>query len=121
MYELDKILEEIKAMLEENKVIELNGDGSTNRCIIDVALAWDSIKSIIRKHMNDGWIQAEERRPKKRGICTLETYEVTAFRDRCYIVTTAVYDHDEKRWLTKSEIIAWRPLPEPYHPERIEA
>ena len=39
MQELEKILEEIKEALEENKVIELNGDGTVNRYIIDVASA----------------------------------------------------------------------------------
>ena len=54
MQELEKILEEIKNMLEDNKVIELNSDGTMDKCVIDVKLAWDYIKDIIRKHMNDG-------------------------------------------------------------------
>ena len=65
MQELEKILEEIKKMIEGNKVIELNGDGTVNRCIIDVTSAWDSIKAIIHDHINDGWIPAEERLPKR--------------------------------------------------------
>lgn len=62
MQELEKILKEIKEVLEENKVIELNGDCTVDRCIIDVALAWDSIKAIIHNHINDGWIPVEDER-----------------------------------------------------------
>lgn len=77
MQELEKILEEIKEALEENKVIELNGDGTVNRCIIDVALAWDSIKAIIHNHINDGWIPVEERLPeeKKSVLVQWEKYD----------------------------------------------
>ena len=64
MQELEKILEEIKEMLEDNKVIELNSDGTLDKCVIDVKLAWNDIKDIIRKHMNDGWIPVEERLPQ---------------------------------------------------------
>ena len=67
MQELEKILEEIKEALEENKVIELNGDGTVNRYIIDVASAWGSIKAIIHNHINDGWIPVEERMPEEYG------------------------------------------------------
>lgn len=72
MQELEKILEEIKEMLEDNKVIELNSDGTIDKCIIDAKLAWDYINDIIRKYMsgkdssvpdNDGWILVEERMP----------------------------------------------------------
>lgn len=64
MKNLEKILEEIKDMLEDNKVIELNSDGTLNKCVIDVKLAWSSIKDIIRKHRNDGWIPVDERLPE---------------------------------------------------------
>lgn len=53
MQELENILEEIKEMLEDNKVFDLNSDGTLDKCIIDVQLAWNDIKDIIRKHMND--------------------------------------------------------------------
>lgn len=125
-----KILEEIKAMLEENKVIELNGDGSTNRCIIDIALAWDSIKSIIRKHMNDGWT------PVKNRLPTMEEYRENDGRfilgngNRRYagyfdVYTGRFYYY---RHITPyraelyedNMIIAWRSLPESYRQERTE-
>ena len=139
MQELEKILEEIKEALEENKVIELNGDGTVNRYIIDVASAWGSIKAIIRKHMNDGWIPVEERLPDKEadkfikekldGIgylypCLL-TYR-SPNTERIHVVRF-YYDVYE-RWFVnageelcdKDRCIAWQPLPEPYRPKRSE-
>lgn len=62
MQELEKILEEIKEVLEDNKVIELNSDGTIDKYIIDAKLAWDYINDIIRKHMNAGWIPVEDER-----------------------------------------------------------
>lgn len=67
MKNLEKILEEIKDMLEDNKVIELNSDGTLNKCVIDVKLAWNGINDIICEHMTDGWIPVEERLPTGMG------------------------------------------------------
>lgn len=111
MQELEKILKEIKKVLEENKVIELNGDCTVDRCIIDVALAWDSIKAIIHNHMNDGWIPVEERLPDNN-----ENVLVTTDMG---LITSGYIAHGT--WITDQEPdypIAWRPLPEPYRPER---
>ena len=119
MQELEKILEEIKEALEENKVIELNGDGTVNRCIIDAASAWDSIKAIIHDHMNDGWIPVEERTPEepkanpqfegKKIELYLVTVNGTKYPFRAFWNGKFFADG----W-SKCEVIAWRPLPEPY-------
>ena len=126
--QLKKILEEIKEILEDNKVSELNSDGTIDKCVIDAKLAWDYIKDIIRKHMNDGWIPVEERLP------TMEEYQKDDGRfilddgnRRCAgyydVYTGRFYSY---RHITPyraelyedNRIIAWRPLPEPYRPER---
>ncbi|BDZ81397.1 DUF551 domain-containing protein [Claveliimonas bilis] len=119
MQELEKILEEIKKMLDENKVIELNGDGTVNRCIIDVALAWDSIKAIIHNHINAGWIPVEERAPEDWAQVLVSMY------DRVTWVTIGTYNPYRKTWKVDQyitdlgiDVKAWQPLPEPYHPER---
>lgn len=79
MQELENILEEIKEMLEDNKVFDLNSDGTLDKCIIDVQLAWNDIKDIICKHMSDkdsnvptddGWISVDERLPEVGGVCS---------------------------------------------------
>ena len=115
MQELEKILKEIKEVLEENKVIELNGDCTVDRCIIDVALAWDSIKAIIHNHINDGWIPVEERLPEESLNSVIGWDE---YRERCCFV-----QYYGGKWSLRADrepikIIAWRPLPEPYSPER---
>lgn len=71
---------------------------------------------------NDGWMSVEERLPKTNG-----TYNVTRHIDGHFISDSAYFDgqntwHSDNRvnhsrpYLT--DVIAWRPLPEPYHPER---
>ena len=133
MQELEKILEEIKVALEENKVIELNGDGTVNRYIIDVASAWGSIKAIIHNHINDGWISVDDKLPED-DVYVLITY--ADIDDENYTdiwITTYGYAYlggnklDFKGWRspfeyfkTNYKVIAWRPLPEPYRTERSE-
>lgn len=133
MRELEKILEEIKEALEENKVIELNGDGTVNRYIIDVASAWGSIKAIIHNHINDGWISVDDKLPED-DVYVLITY--ADIDDENYTdiwITTYGYAYlggnklDFKEWRspfeyfkTNYKVIAWRPLPEPYRTERSE-
>ena len=82
------------------------------------------LREFIRKHMNDGWISVEERLPeddiptpklvtalvpdRKARWDNSETFSV--------IVDTDVYDPDYTgKWeCYKKNVIAWRPLPEPY-------
>lgn len=117
MKNLEKILEEIKDMLEDNKVIELNSDGTLNKCVIDVKLAWSSIKDIIRKHMNDGWIPVDERLPEvgEYVLGTNEYDEVMIYR---YGWNSR---HSRKMFFHEcgaaAIITAWMPLPEPYRPK----
>lgn len=111
--QLKKILEEIKEILEDNKVSELNSDGTIDKCVIDAKLAWDYIKDIIRKHMNGGWIPVEERLPDNN-----ENVLVTTDMG---LIASGYIEHGT--WITDQEPdypIAWRPLPEPYRPERSE-
>lgn len=86
------------------------------------------LRDIIRKHMNDGWIPVEKRLPeddiptpklvtalvpdRKARWDNSETFSV--------IVDTDVYDPDYTgKWeCYKKNVIAWRPLPDPYRPER---
>ena len=106
----------------------------------DEDLAWnraiDLCANIINAHLsrgntpefarssrdNDGWIPVEDRLPKTNG-----TYNVTRHIDGHFISDSAYFDgqntwHSDNRvnhsrpYLT--DVIAWRPLPEPYCPER---
>ena len=89
---------------------------------------WDTAKS--PDYEGNGWIPVEERLPddeiptpklvtalvpdRKARWDTSETFSV--------IVDTDVYDPDYTgKWeYYKKNVIAWRPLPEPYRPERSE-
>lgn len=118
MQELEKILEEIE------RVGNIQFASYTKPLI-----AVEDVIKIIRKHMNDGWIPVEERLPEEDEIPTPKL--VTALvPDRkaswddsetfSVIVDTDVYDPDcMGKWeCYKKNVIAWRPLPEPYRPER---
>ena len=105
MKELEKILEEI----EQKKCEHIDKDyifGSG-----DIVNGLDMAMEIIRKHMNDGWISVEERLPDNNED-VLVTTDVG-------LITFGYVSHG--KWITDQEPdypIAWRPLPEPYRPER---
>ncbi len=70
------------------------------------------VRSIIRKHMNDGWISVEESLLEngKTVLCT--------DGENIYLVE---YDADLDAGFGDVDCItAWRPLPDPYRPERSE-
>lgn len=106
MQELEEILEEIN----ENTISLFSGVNM---------ISAKKVEKILRKHMNDGWIPVEERLPEA------EQEHVLACR-RDGSIDTARYSPYSDRWYVGSmcsvslDIIAWRPLPEPYHPERSE-
>lgn len=104
-------MQELKKILEE---IEIKIAGSMGKKREGLLEAHD----IIRKHMNDGWIPVEERLPEEAG-----TYIINALTGERNIVTFAKWQNRYKRFdmtgaRTYWKIIAWRPLPEPYRPER---
>lgn len=135
MQKLEKILEEIKEMLEDNKVIELNSDGTLDKFVIDAKLAWDYIKDIIRKHMNDGWISVET--PPKNGQEVLVILRTTYPSDyRMYSIARYICVENEYHWCdnhygylewnkysdnrggcSQYKVVKWQPI-EPYRPER---
>ena len=116
MQELEKILEEIKA--HRNFASEYGN--------FNVASAFELCVEIIRKHMNDGWIPVEERLPEYNESGFYDAVNVTMKNGS---VTHGCYrNYDEEWWVASeygefkytqsSEVIAWSPLPEPYHSER---
>ena len=122
MQELEKILEEID---QEKKNAALSIRHTTGYKAGQIRMA-GRIEEIIRKHMNDGWIPVEERLPEV-GEDTEETIE----DDDCpeYIVTirgasesTVLKYSPDGAWFDENgyvyDVIAWRPLPESYRPER---
>ena len=127
MQELEEILEEIEL---EKKRISLSRDCSNEYAVTEISLL-EKIEKIIRKHMNDGWIPVQDKLPED-DVDVLITYadiDDENYTDIC--ITTYGYAYlggnklDFKEWRspfeyfkTNYKVIAWRPLPEPYRPER---
>ena len=127
MQELENILEEIEQAKRgpwyrlNNYDVRHKLDGAINR-IVD----------IIRKHMNDGWIPAKERLPERtldeKINKSYKKYLVFIDSVDGWDIDMALYDFwNDKKWREAHDgygeienVIAWRPLPEPYRTERSE-
>ena len=112
MQELEKILEEIESEALHNPEIG-------RRQCEGMAMAMN----IIRKHMNDDWIPVEERLPEE-GQYVLTTWEKPNYRKNTTEIYISVLKlNQEDEWTgdcgsPNGRVVAWRPLPEPYRPER---
>lgn len=104
MNELEKILEEIE---EEQRSYE--ADHAWN-----YAKGLEYAAEIIRKHMNAGWIPGKEK-PAEDGFY-VATMSGTLVDQKEPFVGLAEFE--DGNWVDGDDVIAWRPLPEPYRPER---
>ena len=103
MQELEKILEETEQLIK----MHYEDDGVKT-------IIMRNLRDI-RKHINDGWIPVEERLPDESLNSVIGWDE---YRERCCFV-----QYYGGKWSLRADrepikIIAWRPLPEPYRPER---
>lgn len=127
MQELEKILEEMKessitvATSKEHYIHPQDG-----RFVEEVVLL-DDIEKIIHKHMNDGWIPVERGLPeeKKSVLVQWEKYDRHLNVTLTYLDVMWLDDAEEQVFETTNgvpngKVIAWRPLPESYRPERRE-
>lgn len=80
---------------------------------------------IIRNHMNDGWIPVDERLPEegKPVLIQWERYDKYLDDTLRFMDVMWLHNADEKIFrsinrTTRMDIVAWRPLPEPYRSER---
>ena len=135
MQEFEKILEEIDEIkvgfdTECRSECDLF-DWSCGACVGECdEYIKERAKDIIRKHINDGWIPVEERLPMRTLDEKIkESYQkYLVFIDGVdgWDIDIAVYDFwNDKKWREAHDgygeienVIAWRPLPEPYRPER---
>ena len=140
MQELEKILERgeiiaIEELEEENERCNRSCEGCCSemeegKCYCKDALVISAIKKLIERIelCGDGWIPVEDRLPEVD-----EDVEETIEDDECpeYIVTirggqesTTLKYSPDGTWFDDYgyvyDVIAWRPLPEPYRPERSE-
>ena len=112
MQELEKILEDIN----ENTISLFSGVNM---------ISAKKVEKILRKHMNDGWIPVQERLPeeKKSVLVQWEKYDRHLNVTLTYLDVMWMDDAEEKVFETingvpNGKVIAWRPLPDSYHPER---
>ena len=126
MQELEKILKEIDEIkvgfdTECRSECDLY-DWSCGACVGECdEYIKERAKDIIRKHMNDGWIPVEKALPPEPPEYVddeddLEQYIVMI--DGAERPTTLRYAGDGTWWEdgTYYHVIAWRPMPEVYHP-----
>ena len=127
MQELEKILEEIKI---DRGNINTPPGGDADKII---RMCYKRVEKIIRNHMNDGWILVEERLPEDDGAVLVSYVDVDDEQYADIAIATYGYAYlgsnkmDFKEWRSpfrrfriNYKVIAWRPLPEPYRPERSE-
>ena len=131
MQELEKILEEIEQRIEkERKIITGHHHDEMANDIAETFAeafieAYEECQDIIRKHMNYGWISVEERMPeeKKSVLVQWEKYDRHLNVTLTYLDVMWLEDEEDVVFETingipNGRVIAWRPLPEPYRPER---
>ena len=119
MEELEKILEEIE--VRERICLEIDNSDEFNAGALDMAI---SIKDIIRKHMNDGWIPVSQNVPVNNNPVLI--WSVNS-EQKSEGFSIGSYDYGVW-WIgmlegiltfpTFLKPIAWRHLPEPYRTER---
>ena len=117
MQELEKILEEID-WEKKNALLSIEHTTGYKAGQVDMT---ERIKEIIRKHMNDGWIPCSERMPTKEE-CEKDNNEFlvqtdTGERFSCEYDPLA-NGFDNPLWCCNVPVVAWRPLPDQYRPER---
>lgn len=114
MQELEKILKDIEQAKGESWY-RMNDHVTKSR--IDGAI--ERITDIIRKHMNDGWISVDERLPEEDGFYIAAIDGEIAGQEESFV---GLAEFEDDFWVDDDIdykcIIAWRPLPEPYRPER---
>mgnify|MGYP005780736873 FL=1 len=129
MQELDKILEELKRIKDGNRKEKLYAKYPPNSKDQEVLNAYsqgyedgtdnfyNAAAEIIRKHMNDGWIPAEEK-PAEDGFYVATMSGALVDQEEPFV---GLAEFEDGEWVDGDDvIIAWRPLPEPYRPERSE-
>ena len=111
MQELEKILEEINRRINEYVDHDyVRGSG-------DVVKGLNIAKSIVRKHMNDGWIPVDKNNVPDHEILACDRYDNE-------LIGYLGYNADAEEFVCESDecimyqVIAWMEKPEPYRTER---
>ena len=114
MQELEKILEEIENERESYEAVHVKSYEKGLRFA----------KDVIRKHMNDGWIPAEERLPEgKVNPVSQDFYEYQVTAKFGNVKDVRHYRYGNGHWwhgpgIVDQYVIAWKERPEPYRPKK---
>ena len=110
MLELEKILNELEKQIFSAEVYNDDFDGT----YIGNLICLGNVREVLEDYFNDGWISVEERLPEDG------TYLCTLAGELCGIEEpfTGMCGIENGIWDEPDCVIAWRPLPEPYRPER---
>ena len=109
MQELEKILEEIDETIERygtNPYIDVK--------VTDLCYGLNIAKDIIRRHMNDGWISAKKK-PAEDGFYVATMSGILVDQKEPFV---GLAEFEDGEWVDGNDVIVWRPLPEPYRPEK---
>lgn len=107
MQELEKILEKI---IKKSFCVEIREYES------ETVVLLDDVEEILEKHMNDGWIPVERGLPEEDGFYIATMNGKIVGQEEPFV---GLAEFEDGNWVDGDDVIAWRPLPEPYRPERI--
>lgn len=122
MQALEKILEEVNRLIEKHKnnAFELVEKEPLTQCYTETDIEQTKVhelavvRDIIRKHMNDGWIPAKEK-PAEDGFYVATMGGALVDQEEPFV---GLAEFEDGEWVDGDDVIAWRPLPETYRPER---
>lgn len=122
MKELEEILEEVNRLIEKHKnnAFELVEKEPLTQCYTETDIEQTKVhelavvRDIIRKHMNDGWIPAKEK-PAEDGFYVATMGGALVDQEEPFV---GLAEFEDGEWVDGDDVIAWRPLPETYRPER---
>ena len=121
MQELEKILEEIDVKIAGSMGKKREGLLEA-RDIIRKHLSSENAAEIKRSSRdNDGWIPVEKAQPEEDGFYIATMDGEIVGQEETFV---GLAEFENGKWIDDEEdykcVIAWRPLPEPYRPERSE-
>ena len=100
MQNLEKILEEID--------IKIAGSmGKKREGLLEA-------RDVIRKRMNDGWISAKKK-PEEDAFYVATMSGILVDQKEPFV---GLAEFEDGEWVDGNDVIVWRPLPEPYRPEK---
>lgn len=109
MQGLEKILKEIDEAIDR-----YGNNPHIEEKVTDLCYGMKIAKDIIRKHMNDGWIPAKEK-PAEDGFYVATMGGALVDQEEPFV---GLAEFEDGEWVDGDDVIAWRPLPETYRPER---